>query len=227
MQPFIAFGPDHLAVLAVLVVGSAGLLLARGRLRRPDDRRLRRAIAGAILVNEAVGYAVGLAQGVVRVPLQLCDLALAMTVWALLTLQPAAAVLAYFWAFAGSLQAIVTPDLAYGFPHYGWLRFFLSHCGVILSAVYLAVTGRVRPTASSVWWVWLVTNGYAGVAGGVNWAFGTNFGYLARKPLQPSLLDAFGPWPYYILGMEVAALGSFFLYYAPFALARRVAPRHR
>ena len=39
--------------------------------------------------------------------------------------------------------------------------------------------------------------------------------------MQPSLLDFFGPWPWYILALEAAALASFFLYYVPFVLIRR------
>ena len=91
--------------------------------------------------------------------------------------------------------------------------------------VYLAVTGRVAPRHRSVWRAWLVTNGYAAMAGILNWAWGTNYGYLARKPLQPSLLDHLGPWPLYVVGMEAVALASFYVLYAPFALTRRFAAR--
>jgi hypothetical integral membrane protein (TIGR02206 family) len=151
----------------------------------------------------------------------LCDLALLATVWALVSLRPLVCEVAYFWGLAGSLQAVLTPDLQQAFPDYWWVKFFISHCGVVLSAVYLAVTGRIQPTQRTVWKLFGMTNLYALTVGGVNWLFGTNFGYLAHKPAQPSLLDAFGPWPYYIVGMELAALASFYLYAAPFALIRR------
>ena len=173
-----------------------------------------------LLANELAGWGLAALQGVIRVPLQLCDLALFLTVWALLSLKPTVSELAYFWGLAGSLQAMLTPDLRYGFPDYWWVKFFITHCGVVLSVIYLAVTGRVRPTHQSIWKVWGLTNVYALAAGIANWAFGTNYGYLARKPVQPSLLDRCGPWPYYILAMEAVALLSFYLYYAPFAMAR-------
>jgi hypothetical integral membrane protein (TIGR02206 family) len=103
------------------------------------------------------------------------------------------------------------------------VKFFVTHCGVVLSVIYLAVTGRVAPTQRSIWRVWALTNVYAAIAGLVNWTFGTNYGYLASKPTQPSLLDYFGPWPWYILVMEAVALASFYLCYAPWALAMRYA----
>jgi uncharacterized membrane protein YwaF len=53
-------------------------------------------------------------------------------------------------------------------------------------------------------------------AGLVNWALGTNFGFLAHKPVNPSLLDAMGPWPFYILGQALLALLFFVLLTIPF-----------
>ena len=108
-----------------------------------------------------------------------------------------------------------------GFPSYWCIKFFASHGGIILSAVYLGVTGRVGLTHRAVWQVFGLTNAYAAVVGVVNWVFEANYGYLARKPMQPSLLDSFGPWPYYLIGMEVAAIALLYLCYAPFALSRR------
>ena len=73
----------------------------------------------------------------------------------------------------------------------------------------------------TVWRVWGLTHLYAVVAAGVNWRFGANYGYLTHKPLQPSLLDYCGPWPYDILAMEGIALLSFFLYRAPLMWMQR------
>lgn len=224
---FVPWGTDHQAVLLVTALTACALIVGRRRLRAADDRWLRRGLAAALVANELTAWVAASAHGVVRVPLQLCDLALFATVWALLSLRRSVAEVAYFWGLAGSLQAVLTPDLAEPFPSYWWMKFFVGHCGIVLSVVYLAVTGRVAPSPRSVWRLWLWTNVYAAVIGLVNWGFGTNYGYLARKPMQPSLLDSFGPWPYYIVVMEVAALLSFCLYYAPFVVGRRLAQRLR
>ena len=217
---FIPFGPDHQMVLVTTAVIAVGLIIGRRRLRQLDDRWVRRVVAAGLVANEVIAWSVAAAEGQVRVPLQLCDLALFLTAWTLMKPTRHVAELAYFWGLAGSLQAVLTPDLVDPFPTYWWVKFFLTHCGVVLSAVYLGVTGRVQPTQRSVWRVWGLTNVYAGTVGIVNWFYGTNYGYLAHKPMHPSVLDRFGPWPYYILGMEVIALLSFYLYYAPFAVAR-------
>ena len=223
--PFAPWGPDHLAVLVLTAAASAALAAGRDRLRGRDDRRIRRAAAVALAANDLAAWLIAAAQGTFRVPLQLCDLTLVLMVWALWSARPVPATLAYFWALAGSLQAVLTPDLAWGFPDYWWVKFFISHCGMVLSAVYLAATGRVAASHGWVWRAFALVNAYAASAGLVNWLFGTNLGYLARKPAQPSLLDWFGPWPWYILVMEAAALASFYAWYAPFALARHRAVR--
>ena len=217
---FVPFGPDHQAVVLLTFIAAMAVILGRGHLKGAADRWARRGMAAVLVGNELLAWGISAAHGHVRFPLQLCDLALFATAWVLLKPHRSVAEVAYFWGLAGSLQAVLTPDLREPFPSYGWLKFFLGHCGVVLCAVYLAAAGDVRPTARSVWRVWWLANGYAVVAGIANWMFGTNYGYLARKPMHPSLLDHLGPWPAYILGMEVVALASFALYYAPFVWAR-------
>lgn len=211
---------DHHVVMALTAAGALALIAGRRHLQGGDDRVLRRWLAGLLAANETLSWAVGWSQGRFGLPLQLCDLALAMVVWGLWSLRPRVCELAYFWALAGSVQAILTPDIATSFPDYWWVQFFVGHCGVVLSAVYLAASGRVRPTHASVWRTWLVTNAYAAIAGLINGVARTNLGYLAHKPAHPSVLDAFGPWPWYIVGMEVVALGLLYLFYLPFAAKR-------
>ena len=92
-----------------------------------------------------------------------------------------------------------------------------------MSAMYLMAAGHLHLTMSSIWRAWLVTNGYAAVVAAANWMLGTNFGYLAAKPTQPSVLDYLGPWPWYILGMEVLALVLFFLSFSVSRIADQLA----
>lgn len=220
---FVPYGPGHLWVVAGTVIAAAALVVTRARLTGRDDRTLRWGVAVLLAANELASWLIGFAHGHVRAPLQLCDLALALTVWSLIRAKPRVSEIAYFWGLAGSLQAVLTPDLRVAFPDYWWLKFFIGHCGVVLSVVYLAVTDRVRPTHRTVWKVWGWTNLYALIVGCLNGLFGTNYGYLAQKPMQPSVLDALGSWPYYVIGMEGLALLSFYLYYLPFVFARRSA----
>lgn len=206
------FGPDHWAVVASLGAAWCWLITATRRIRRlSDDRLIRRILAAVLVGNEVGSWGYALAQGRWGLPCQLCDLAVFLMAGTLLGRGRLVGEIAVLWGLAGSVQAVLTPDLSEDFPSYPWLQFFLGHCAVVLSAVYVVVRGRVRLTGASVWRVWVVSNVYAVIAGLLNWQLGTNFGYLTRKPAHPSLLDALGPWPWYIVGVEILALALFFL----------------
>jgi hypothetical integral membrane protein (TIGR02206 family) len=77
---------------------------------------------------------------------------------------------------------------------------------VLASAVLLTFGFHLTPRPGAAHRAFLVTFVYTVVIGGVNAAFGTNYMYLCRKPPTPTLLDAFGPWPVYlVVGAAVAA----------------------
>jgi len=219
---FHPFGPDHLIVLGITLAATVLPVIARRHVTGRIDRWMRRVLALGLLLGGGSGWIAAWLQGYPVVPLNLCDLALLAAVWALLTLQPWACILVYFWGLGGSLHALLTPDLTTPFPGFWWFQFFATHAGIVLSAVYLTATNRVQPTLRSVIWIWLITNGYMATVVFINWRYGTNFGYLAEKPAHPSLLDYMGPWPYYLLAIEAIGTLSLLILYAPFAVARRM-----
>ncbi|MGD8207718.1 MAG: TIGR02206 family membrane protein, partial [Thiohalocapsa sp.] len=123
---------------------------------------------------------------------------------------------AYYWGIGGGLQALLTPDLADGFPSWRFLLFFLGHGLVVVGVVYATVALRLRPRPVSLLTVPMLTLGYAALILALNLWLDTNFLYLMAKPAQGSLLDWFGPWPWYWLGLVLAALLSFAVLYSPF-----------
>lgn len=152
------------------------------------------------------------------VPLHLCDIASFMAGFALITRNRTLAGLTYFWGLAGTIQGVLTPALDIGFPHPVAWAFFVHHFVVIAAALYFPVVDGWR--AESPWWKspmvafgWL--NVYVLVALTANALLGTNFGFLAHKPLNPSLLDHLGPHPWYIAVLEGIALLFFALLVLP------------
>jgi hypothetical integral membrane protein (TIGR02206 family) len=154
-------------------------------------------------------------------PLHLCDMAIFVGLFALVTRSPLACEVLYFWACAGTLLAIITPDVLVGFPHPTFLSYFALHGAVVVAAI-LVVWGLGRsPRSGAVWRALLITNAYAALVGVVNLVFGTNFLFLCAKPEGRTLLDWFGPWPVYILVAEFVALGLFTLLALPFRRGAR------
>jgi hypothetical integral membrane protein (TIGR02206 family) len=224
--PFIRYGPEHLGALFATALFAAALALAVRRSRDPRVARwvtgglaaLLVGVAGAVVVHGSLGgdfswwdYA----------PLQLCDLAVFVSAYALLTRRQTAYELAWFWGGAGTLIAMITPDVGSGFPSWEFAFFFALHGAVVAAAVVLTLGLGLRPRRGAALRVLLITNIYALFLGGVNLATGSNFMYLCRKPAAGSLLDWLGPWPVYLLAGEVVALALFLALEAPFRLGER------
>ena len=56
----------------------------------------------------------------------------------------------------------------------------------------------------AVWRAFAMLLGFAAVVGALNAVAGTNYMYLAHKPKNASVLDAMGPWPWYLVGGAAA-----------------------
>lgn len=200
--PFRFLGPDHLAVVAVTVL--ATVLLVRGRHRgapwvRPAEIALGWSLFAAYPLTLAAGAICGYPMDWGEVlPMHLCNWAGYAGWVALAFRKPLAAELTWFWGMAFTLQGVITPNQAFAFPHPTWFPFFLLHAGVVMAAVHVPFGMGMKPRRRA----WLRGIGctalYLVAAGAVDAALGVNYGFLREKPGQGSLMDAFGPWPYYI-----------------------------
>lgn len=221
------FGPAHLAIVAAVPLAAWGLAaLVR---RRPDAARpVQVGLAAALAANELAWYAYAIAHGWVDppdgLPLDLCDVVLWLAVAALAVPRACLLEMVYFLGLAGSGMAVLTPDIGAPFPSYPAVKFFVAHGGVVAAILFLVFTGELRPRPGSWWRVFLYLNAYAALVALFDARFGTNYMYLREKPRSGSLLDLFGPWPWYILGGEVVALALLWLLHLPFRRERHLDP---
>lgn len=135
---------------------------------------------------------------------------------------------AYFWCLAGSVQALLTPELHFGFPRWEYLEFFGGHGAQVAALIGLTLGLRVRPQRGSVLRTWLLTVALGVLMLPINALLGSNYMYVCGRPERSSLIDYLGPWPWSLVGL--AAIGAVLLAicYAPFAwLDRRRARRCR
>jgi hypothetical integral membrane protein (TIGR02206 family) len=217
------FGAAH--VVAVVITFAAPFTLAAAARRSRSaglDRAIRVALAVILTVN-FVGYGIrGSLAGTLRweqaLPFQLCDWTMIAVIVALLNGGRSRWVeVAYFWGIGGSLQAIVTPNLQFGFPDYRFLTFFIDHCGIVIGVVFLMLTRRLRPRVESIWRTLLWSEIYLGVTLLVDSITGVNYGFLLHKPEAFSILSYLSDArPLYILQLNLLALMFFALLYAPF-----------
>jgi hypothetical integral membrane protein (TIGR02206 family) len=229
---FQAYGPAHLTVLALTVVIPTVLIpLARGAPSPSVAHRIGWAIAAVLLINKLTVFFYACWHNTIpwlqRLPMHLCDwttfIAAAALIWRRQTLYE----LAWFWGLVGTLQAVITPDLAYGFPHFYFFTFNISHSGIVIAAFFLTLGMGMRPQWRSLLRAFGWLQFYLLCACLANWLLDTNYGYLCYKPSNPSLLDHLGSWPWYILSLETLAVIFFVLLYAPFAIADTITKREK
>jgi hypothetical integral membrane protein (TIGR02206 family) len=152
-------------------------------------------------------------------PLQLCDWAMVVIIGALWTGNRRWLEVAYFWGIGGTLQAIITPNLQFGFPDLRFISFFVAHCGIIIGIVFLMLVYGFRPLAIGILRTFAWTEVYFVVAFTIDLLTGENYGFLLHKPEAASLLNFLSDWrPLYLLEFHVLAFVFFALLYAPFAI---------
>jgi hypothetical integral membrane protein (TIGR02206 family) len=127
----------------------------------------------------------------------------------------------WFWGMAGTLQAVVTPDLSAGFPHLAFFQYLVGHLGVVLAAMFLVVGMGIVPRRKAAIRVFAITVCYSAVVGLVDAVAGANYMFLRRPPSNWTLLRLLGPWPWYTLSAAGVAAVLFTLLDMPFWPARR------
>lgn len=220
---FQLFGPTHLIGLAVVVLICAAVVLFRRRWS-PRGRTLTRwGLVVLIYLCEGSWQVWMLLTGQWTIqgmlPLWLCS----VTSWTMPILLVARSRRYYEWAYfmglIGAALALSTPDLTiYGFPHFRFIEFFTLHGAIIVAVTYMTAVEGFRPTWQSLPRVFVVTNLYWLFCSWVNRQIGSNYLYTQGKLPTPSLLDVLGPYPWYLVSMEVLGILFCLLLYLPFAI---------
>ena len=142
-------------------------------------------------------------------PLELCSISLLVSILLLLTGNRHLTDFVIFAGIGGAIQALATPVLDMNFPHFRFFHFFYTHAGIILTALYFVWVKRYRPTFKGVLKTMLIINVLLPFILVINWLFDGNYMFLRMKPQNGSLLDFLGPYPWYILSLEVVAFTIF------------------
>ena len=221
---FHAYGAAHLTVI-FLTVGLPFLLALI--VHRTKSRFLERSICfaiSALLLINYVAYLIvarhfGVAARSKALPLQLCDWAMVVIIVALWNGNRRWLEVAYFWGIGGTLQAIITPNLQFGFPDLRFISFFVAHSGIIIGIVFLMLIYGFRPRAIGVLRTFVWTEIYFVVAFTIDLLTGENYGFLLHKPEAASLLNFLSDSrPLYLLEFHGLAFLFFCVLYVPFAI---------
>src|ERR1700720_571055 len=223
-HPFHAYSSSHLTVVFLTIALPIVLALI---VHRTKSRFLERSICfaiSALLLINYVAYLIvarqfGVAAWQKMLPMQLCDWAMAVIIVALWTGSRRWLEIAYFWGIGGTLQALITPNLRFGFPDLRFISFFVAHSGIIIGIVFLMLIYGFRPRAIGVLRIFAWTEIYFIVAFTTDLLTNENYGFLLHKPEAASLLSFLSDSrPLYLLEFHGLAFLFFCALYAPFAI---------
>lgn len=117
--------------------------------------------------------------------------------------------IAFFWVIGGTLQALFTPSLTESFPHHEFFRYWTVHAFLPFAGIFALQIYDWRITRKDMFNSMIGLNIFALLVTPINMYLGSNYLFLMAKPKVHTIYDYLGPWPYYILSIEVAMIGVF------------------
>ncbi|MEM9547044.1 MAG: TIGR02206 family membrane protein [Bacteroidota bacterium] len=127
----------------------------------------------------------------------------------------------YFFTMVGTLQALLTPDLPQAAPHYSYTLYWILHGVLIYLPVYCIVVFGLEIGKKDFINAVIAGNVYLIFTLIINYFLGSNYFYTSHKPPSASLLDFMGPWPWYILTVEILTIFLFLLAWMPFWFGKK------
>ncbi len=222
---FQMFNPPHLVVLGLLAVFCVLIVIFCNRISTRASKGIRYGIWITLYVVEVSWHVWNLSVGTWTIqqhlPLWVCSALIWLSPLILIKKNQIAYEFMYFFGLAGAVQAILTPDLGlYNFPHYRFFQVFVTHGLLFITALYMTVVEKMRPTWRSLVRVLISMNIYWLLVAGVNALIGSNYLYTRSKLDTPSLLDVLGPYPWYLLVIEAIGIMLCVLMMLPFAFKK-------
>lgn len=213
-EPFVRWSLPHLIALGAAVLAATAFLLAGRRLKEQGRLLLCRLLACVVavqFVGEYIWRAFSDAYGPWQenLPLHFCSVMSVVSVIALWRRPRWACSLVFFGVLTASIQGLITPAMANGYPSAAFFIFFLSHSLLLVVALSIPVLLGWRARGLDDLRSLLLMDAYLLLIIPVNLCLGTNYGYTQGSPVEGCLLDYFGPAPWYYLWLQLPVLAIF------------------
>lgn len=222
---FVMFSISHWISLIIFFVLMIGIYVYKSQIRSNLllKNSIRYLILASLIIPEVALYIWYVVSDIWDIksslPLELCSITLILSIVMLITRSKLLFHILFFAGTMGALQALITPNLWYPFPHFRFFHFFIAHMAIILAVLYMTWIEKYRPTWKSIGLAMIFLNVLLLIVGGINYWLGANYMFLMHKPDTASLLDVLGPHPYYLFVEEGVALFLFVLLYFVFFVA--------
>lgn len=216
MNYFSLFSTEHILTIgAFLVFTFVLLVLSRLVSKRTFTVGLAFSVVALKIAETVVRHGLYNEDVLDLLPIHLCNLTLVLCLISLFNPSKSLFQLIYYWS-PGALAAILFPEIRYTFPNFIEISFFAIHFFIIFVILYQIIFFKFRPTLKGLFNSFIFVNIFAAIVYKINICLGTNYMYINYKPAFSSPLDLFGPWPHYIIIVEIIYLVIGILLYLPF-----------
>lgn len=221
---FELFSSGHLWTIAIVFILSVGLSYFIKHLSPKIQPYVIRYVAWTLVLFESFKPFYRTAwlgeSWKINLPFYLCNLSIYMLAYILFRRSYKAYEIVYFWAFAGALMALITPDVPAGYPHPEYLMFFTNHGLIIFGIILVSMLFHYRPQTSSIGRAFKTGCIVLVMVFPLNYLLGdgANYLYLRDKPQVGSLMDFMPNPPFHIPVVMLLAYLFFWIVYLPYFL---------
>ncbi len=127
----------------------------------------------------------------------------------------------YFWIMVGTLNANLSPDIKYDFPHWNYFTYWMLHGLLVVIPLYYVIVLDIKIKWKDLFHAVWTANVFLLFSLCANMILGSNYMYTMRKPDVGSLLDYMGEWPIYLLTTQLLAVVLFVIVFVPILLWRK------
>ena len=177
-----------------------------------------------LLINQIMDfYREGIAIGRWQegLPLHLCDFSTIAIILYFLTKKRDFFVFAFFFGIAGGGMSILTPDTVYGFPYIGYIQSQIGHTMILMGVAYALIIDKQRPYLIDVPKALFYASILLLFTYFMNYLLGTNYWFLAEKPIGDNITSFMRPEPFHIIDLYIAAIVICYAIYLPYYLRDR------
>lgn len=221
------FSPYHFFWLGLTVLFVIGCIsMKRLPLDSPAHRVLRAVLFALIVINESgwfyYRHVVAEIPLVENLPLHLCDLAVFVFLFALVTGRKLFAELSYYAGVVGALLAVCLPSISEtgDIRAIAEIRYFLTHIVLVGGGFYFTFGQHYRPKIGAILRNYLFIHLYALLVTPLNLSLGTNYFYTLSAPDQLGWAHQYPHWLFLVVGSTIF-LFTFSLLHLPFMWQRR------
>ena len=215
--PFVFLGASHVfSIILFLVLALSIPYLAKKNLNENQQLFLGKIIGVLVLIGYLSWVILEILAGSfnlkLHLPFHLCRTANVLIFVVLFFRSFLAYEIVFFWGLT-VIHAVITPDITQGFPHYHFARYWLTHQLMIIGIIYATFVYDIRPHKKSIYKSFVALLLFFLITIPVNLLLDANYFWICGKPPVGTVLDYFGPWPWYLVVATLLALIHFYFFY--------------